>query len=479
MADYSQPYLPNMLSNALAVNGLQAFFDQKRLNADLQTAGQTAATGDLAGASSQLLGSGHLNEAAKMQNMARQLKDDHLADVKTTYDKLGNLALMAQTPEDWSRAIAAAQSHGIDTKGFDDFATGRPAAIALAGKVGDVLTQEKTRRDIEVAQFRADNERFKDSETYSTTIKGEDGADVPATRMRLRSGEWSEPVRTPAGIDINAPLGIGKKAAPTTEMERTAERFKAQWARENPDAPELSDTEAISAARKNPGGATATFKLDSDGLPRFVPKANEGTRSFAYTPEGSYNLSENKALGGNQAAIEARKQLGSIVDSHAEQLRNLANSPNFENAMMFLRTPDGVRFWTSGIVPPGTPAEAIALRMTIQSLKVEYGNFVGAGHKGAVSEHQDEQTRQIVDQLYQSPDRATLNTGIDTLQHLAKAFIDVKEVGPQSVRGGGAQQQSAAPSDAIAQARDAIRKGAPREKVLQRLRGAGISTEGL
>lgn len=474
MADYSAPFMPDMVRNTAAANGLQTLFDTQRTNADLLTAGKVAATGDLSGASSSLLGSGHLDEAAKLQGMARQMKDDHLRDAAATYEKMGNLALLAETPEQWQQALAAAQQHGIDTKGFEDFATGRPAAIALAKKTGDALAIEKSRRDVELAQLRAQTERFKGAESYQTTIKDENGVDVPAVRMRLPDGNWTDPVAVPKGIDVSSPLGIGKKAAPTTEVERLALKIQEEWAADHPDSPKVPYVEALAAARqRGTSGAGIGFTENANGVMKYTPEAKLGTRSYAYTPQGAYELKINQEGAKTDSAIQARSQLGSVIDAHAEQLRNIASSPDFNTAMMFLRAPDGVRYWTSGtVVAPGVPATAIQLKMIVQSLKAEYQNFVGAGHKGAIGEHADEQTRQIVDQLYQSPDAATMLTSIDTLQHLARAFQNVKLIGPRSVGGGVPEQQSTSAAAPVAPSTAAPKPKAAKDMTDEELKKA-------
>jgi len=504
MADYSQPYLPSMLVNSIAANGLQKLFDTQRLNADLQSAGQTAETGDLAGASSQLLGTGHLNEAAKMQDMARQLKDDHLADVKTTYDKLGNLALMAQTPEDWSRAIAAAQSHGIDTKGFDDFETGRPAAIALAGKVGDVLTQEKTRRDIEVAKFKASAARFEDSNTYATTIKDETGADVPATRMRLRSGEWSEPVATPAGIDINAPLSAtGKSARTSSEMQAIRQIQTDFKSRYNFDL-DYADANAALRSGSKP-------VLDDNGEVKFEARSGtiQGTRdtraqqnAMKYDPTQVYQRGLAQGMGKQDASNLGRVQQIHAVLGHLAMVDDLVGGTELdpakltpeqarkrqiaENGVGYLRSKIGYAILTGQMDPQSdTPDFLRNLHSAQVMLEGELTRLATMG-QGAVAEGTRNHLNGIIGELGERPSVKNILSATRNIREMATVIASMPMIGnPQeglinpSLRGGGTQQQSAEPSDAIAEARDAISRGAPREKVLERLRAAKISTEGL
>jgi hypothetical protein len=440
MADYSAPYMPNMLTNAYAANALNSFQQTQKTQQDVADAGETAAGGDLAGAANQLLSKGHLAEAQQIQGMARNLKADHINDLKDTYDKMGSLARMVQAEPDpdkraqmWGDAIATAKAKGLDVSGFEHPVTGPQTALAFSGKIGDSLNDEMNRRRQQAAEFAG-------AQSYKTTIKGEDGTDKPAVVMRKADGTWTAPIPTPAGVDVAEPIKPADSKAPqTTQIERIADAYQASWKAEHPGGPELPRADALNAAgiaTRNGQGTKIDFKPDDKGVPRLVTNGQEGTGSYTKTEQGAYNIKSSQAAATADTSIKARNQLAEVVNGHSTMLEAISRRPDFNDAMMFLRTPEGARFWSGQLADLSkVPETAMKLKMDVSSLEHEYGNFVAAGHKGGMTLEESNSLKQIVGNLYSAPDSATFRSALQNLRDLAGEFSKVKMIGPMSPSG--------------------------------------------
>lgn len=438
MPDYAHPYMPDMLRNALAANQLQSFYNKQQLQGDMQSAGQTAATGDYTGAQNQLFSQGHMAEAVQMRNLIRQAKQDQLSDLKDTYEKSANVALAYKdnpnrTPEMWGQYIDAAKSHGLDMESFRDPDTGPDMVIAMANKRTEQVKEEQDRRNAELARMKG-----------ATMFKGP-GEDT-LTPYYPATTQFGAPVKVPEGVDLgdkvdlSAPGGKDK----STELERVATDYQNAWKEAHPDDQELPRDVALNAAgiqKSNRSGTKVELELGPDGKPQIKTSGFEGTTGYAKTSEGAYNLKLNQGVASADATIAARGQLGQVVDTHATQLDKIANRPDFNKAMMFLKSPDGLRFWSGQAVDLGkVPQTAIDLRMTIKSLEHEYGNFVAAGHKGAMSEHEGTDLKNIVGQLNTAPDSDTFRHAVGTLKDLSNAFRTITPIGPQAPRHAGTTQ---------------------------------------
>lgn len=166
MADYSNPFMPNVLSNAYAINTMQGLVDRQNQNAanleasnaigrgdygaaeqayrrvglneqadaaklkGLNTqAGQLVAGGDYGAAASLMLKHGYFDQADKFNEQEHQ-------DIKRTYDLGAQIAqIPGLTPEQWSQFMTEAKKDGFDTSMFEDPKTGPALMAAHAGKV--------------------------------------------------------------------------------------------------------------------------------------------------------------------------------------------------------------------------------------------------------------------------------------------------------------------------------------------------------
>ena len=58
---------------------------------------------------------------------------------------MANIAMIADTPEKWAKAIAGLQERGVDVSKYRDFSA-REFALAQSGKVKEMLDMEMARR---------------------------------------------------------------------------------------------------------------------------------------------------------------------------------------------------------------------------------------------------------------------------------------------------------------------------------------------
>jgi len=114
----------------------------------LSQAGQFASQGELGKARDHLYGQGHFDEGTQIQQMIQQADATTLAKAKRRSDVLGNLAMMADTPEKWQQAISAAEQRGMDVSQYRDFSA-RDLALAESDKTAQMLAMEMKRREAE------------------------------------------------------------------------------------------------------------------------------------------------------------------------------------------------------------------------------------------------------------------------------------------------------------------------------------------
>jgi hypothetical protein len=492
MADYSQPYQPNVLSDAMAANQLQNFFNAQSDRSAMQGAGQMAASGDFPGASSSLLAQGMLPQAKQFsdyasaqssqaaslaagkamaanddydidpaskillnaglwdhvtqsRNLIKSLDADKAQALTDTHNQLGDMAKgVSLLPPDqrapaWASVLNVVRQHGGDTRGYEDPVTGPMYALAVAKKTDEFFNDNMKQRAAELAEHKAQT-------YYKTEMPGAPGEEpkqalVPFGPGPGGVGVFGRPVVAPEGTDLDKQVG-GKTAKANTGIERIADDLQQDWKDRHPGEPEMSRTEALNAAgviNRNNSGTRITFE-GGEGGPQVRTSGQEGTSSYTKTEEGAYGIKTSQQHAIADTAVKARNQLLDVVKGHADQLENLSRSPDFNAAMTWLHGPTAGPFIAGKVTNLGNvPAVTNALAMTMKSLAHEYGNFVEAGHKGAASQHEIESLGGIVDQLRQSPDAETLRAGVGTLRDLANEFSKVKLLGPAQ-RGGGQTQ---------------------------------------
>jgi hypothetical protein len=484
MTDYSQPYTPNILSDAQAANSLQNFFNNQSDRNALQSAGQMAAGGNFPGASNTLLAQGMLPQAKQFSDYAnaqsnrnnilsagkamagnedydfdpatklllqgglwdeakashtliKTLDADKAKDVADTNAHLGEMAkqvLLAPKEQQaylWGKTLQIMQGHNLDISKLQDPVTGPMYALALAQNVDAFHKDDLARRSNELFNYKAQKQ-------FSVQIPGAEGEEQRQGIVNFGPNGWGTPQVAPAGVDVNEPIGGKGKSQQSTGIERIADNYQDDWRAQHGHEPgfkELPRTEALNAAsiaNRNNSGTGMSFEPDASGIPRLKTSGQLGTSGYVKTEEGAYNIKGSQQRAIADTAVDARNQLGSVVTLHAQQLDKIASSPELPAALTWLHTPQGALFLAGKLTDLGNvPAVANDLKMTINSLAHEYGNFVAAGHKGAMSEREGADLQGIVDQLRQSPDARTLMHGVDTLRDLAGAFQSVRKLGPQ------------------------------------------------
>jgi hypothetical protein len=157
MAGLLEPYIPNV--GNWTQSALQGYKmgDAMRSQNLLSEAGGMAATGNLKGARDTLYKGGNFDDAGKIDAQLRadasRAKTEQLEKAAKFQGMIGNLAMMADTPEKWGKAIEGLQARGIDVSKYRDFGS-RDLALAESGKVADFLKMELDRR-------KADGENLK------------------------------------------------------------------------------------------------------------------------------------------------------------------------------------------------------------------------------------------------------------------------------------------------------------------------------
>ena len=178
MVDYSQPYMPNALSNANALSTMNGLMEkQKQSDANLAAtqaigrgdydaaeaayraagldqqaeatraksvnikAGSAIAGGDYDAAAGIMLKHGYLDAGQKLSDKQRD-------DVDRTMQLGAQIAqIPGLKPEQWSAFMAEAKKDGFDTAKFEDPTTGPPLMAAYAGKVQDYNKTLSSRKE--------------------------------------------------------------------------------------------------------------------------------------------------------------------------------------------------------------------------------------------------------------------------------------------------------------------------------------------
>lgn len=145
MAGLPEPYIPDINRTLANYNtGYALGQDQRKQNA-LTQAGEFMAKNDQTGARNALYSAGQMSEGLqiddRMRAAARQAKDDQLAKAKRSNEIMGNMALLADTPEKWAVVIDNAKRAGLQVDNWADFGT-RNYVLAQGGKVKEFLDME-------------------------------------------------------------------------------------------------------------------------------------------------------------------------------------------------------------------------------------------------------------------------------------------------------------------------------------------------
>jgi hypothetical protein len=151
---FDNPHIPD-INNILAQHGRgYALGGQMRQDNAMASAGQALAQGNQKGAANALFNAGQVQEGMQLEEQfrqaARQADADKLAKAERFNRTLGNMALLADTPEKWNAVINAAKARGLNVDDYADFGT-RDWVLSRANMATEALTLELNRRKAETA----------------------------------------------------------------------------------------------------------------------------------------------------------------------------------------------------------------------------------------------------------------------------------------------------------------------------------------
>lgn len=136
----ANPFLANMTAG-----DLRNWADRKVGGRTAQAA-PAAPGGGLAAASNVLLRGGEINSGLALQDRMRKEQQETEAKAsekqKEMWGIIGDLALTADTPEKWTRAISVAKNYGLNVDGLDDFAA-RDLVLARSGRMKTAMEAAK------------------------------------------------------------------------------------------------------------------------------------------------------------------------------------------------------------------------------------------------------------------------------------------------------------------------------------------------
>lgn len=152
MAGLLEPYIPDSSTWFKSQAQGYALGDTMRNRNLLVDAGGQMAKGNLKGARDTLYRGGNIDDGgkidARLQAQAQAAKTEQLEKAAKFQGMIGNLAMMADTPEKWGKAIEGLKARGIDVSKYQDFGA-RDLALAETGKVSEFLKLELDRRKAE------------------------------------------------------------------------------------------------------------------------------------------------------------------------------------------------------------------------------------------------------------------------------------------------------------------------------------------
>lgn len=302
MVDY---YPPNLWQNMYAANTLQNMFntqadrDRQQQNlADMVSAGKLAAGGDYESARDALYAGGHFEQA-----------------------------------------------------NFMDPQQARTAILARSNMMQQAIENERQRRQDELAQLRG-------STTY--TVPGAEGQ-PPLTVMRTPAGQWTEPVPTPPGVNLNSPLTTAPKAAKPSQQGDAVKAIKDAYAAQYPDRPPLNDAQALSAAtavtsKFNAGLSVTGWQFGAGGKPTLpIYDAPQGTaaalRANQWDQDAQFARSRAMKSGAAQAQADQRAATATAFINHMSMAEEHLREPGMDDVLGAIHGNATYQKWRGSMFP--------------------------------------------------------------------------------------------------------------------------------
>lgn len=414
----SQPEYLRRFNAALGKNAL--------IPTPVRTAQAVDPDAGIRAASNALLRGGELQAGLGLQNQiserAEKTKAQAEARRKEGEALFGELALRADTPEKWARAVEMARQAGLPVAGLEDFSA-REFVTARAGKspkymsAGKRVFNETTGQYVPIDPNAPADE---DDEFGLAPVQGTDEKGNPILYQLSKSGRPARRVEFPPNFTPTKPY---------------------EW-------------------RDVGTGFQAYDKLTNRPGP-FVPKdvAGEAAQKAVGTASGEA-----------QAMLPAAK---TAVDRALETIGDLRNHPGLDAAT-------GLSSWAD---PRNFTAGTDAFDFNEANKTATAETFMAAreGLKGAgqVTDFEGEEGRKSIANLKTAQTKGQYLKNLYRLERMMRAsHADLQKKAAMS-SGTSAPQAAPAPSGAIDEARAAISRGAPRDAVIQRLRENGIDPSGL
>jgi hypothetical protein len=198
MAGLLEPYIPDVGKWQQSALQSYALGDTMRNRNLLTEAGGMMAKGHLKGARDTLYAGGNLDEGgkidARLRADAQAAKTEQLEKAAKFQGTLSNLAMLADTPEKWTRAIQTAQKMGLDVSKYADFGA-RDVVLAQSGKVADMLKMELERRKAEGDNLKVVGKGGRVFDTAKGQYVGEPEGVEADPELTLEKGKFEQGLR--------------------------------------------------------------------------------------------------------------------------------------------------------------------------------------------------------------------------------------------------------------------------------------------
>lgn len=305
MAGLLEPYVPNVGNWLQSARQGYALGNDMRKRNLLTEAGGLAAGGNLKGARNTLYRGGELDEGYKLDDRiisaAQRAKTADLEKAAKFNGIIGNLALSADTPEKWTKAIETAKGLGIDVSKYADFSA-RDVALAQAGKTKDLLDLELNRRKADILeektaasvaarnQPKPRNLAYGDIEKLAKKGSQLENVDRYATTFQDQNAGYGRGGETTMWLARNLPFLTGPKTENAATWWQDYDRYKNQVRNELfGSALTSAEQEAFEKSDINPNMDPRQIRLNlarqQEAVKSALRKTTSGLKASGYPEE--------------------------------------------------------------------------------------------------------------------------------------------------------------------------------------------------
>lgn len=305
MAGLLEPYIPDSSKWFQSANQGYALGDAMR-NRDVSVnAGALAAQGNLKGARNALYAGGNFDDAGKVDDRmiaaAQRAKTEDLAKAQRFNETMGNLAMSADTPEKWEKAITAAQGLGLNVGKYRDFSA-RDFVLAQGKKTEDLLKNELERRKLDILeektaasvaarnQPKPRNLAYGDIEKLAKKGSQLENVDRYATTFQDQNAGYGRGGETAMWTARNLPFLTGPKTENAATWWQDYDRYKNQVRNELfGSALTSAEQEAFEKSDINPNMDPRQIRLNlarqQEAVKSALRKTTSGLKASGYPEE--------------------------------------------------------------------------------------------------------------------------------------------------------------------------------------------------